>query len=361
MVRLLGAGGPPLHRVRTGLEFAVSRPPRRRRHARPARGARRRARPSSSVCPTTVARRAWPARTSGGTGTGWPGELAGDAIPIASRIVQLAEYVEVAHRIGGVDGGRRAWPSGARQAVRSERSSRRSARDADEIFDGLDDVGSWDGGDRRRAGARRRALDATRVRRGAALAIADFVDLKSPYTLGHSHGGRRARRPRPARTLGLAGRRGARPLHRAGLVHDFGRLGVSNSIWDKPGPLGAGEWERVRLHPYFTERMLQQSDALAPLAPDRGAAPRAPRRLRLPTRACPAAPSRRSARILGAADAYQAMREPRPYRPALDRRRCRRRAARRRARPAASTATPSTRCSPRPATASRAAGKVPPG
>ena len=48
-------------------------------------------------------------------------------------------------------------------------------------------------------------------------------------------------------------------------MHDFGRLGVSNSIWDKRGPLGAGEWERVRLHPYFTERMLQQSDALAPL------------------------------------------------------------------------------------------------
>ena len=61
-------------------------------------------------------------------------------------------------------------------------------------------------------------------------------------------------------------------LHRAGLVHEFGRLGVSNAIWDKPGPLGAGEWERVRLHPYYAERMLQQSDALAPLGSDRGAA-----------------------------------------------------------------------------------------
>ena len=56
-----------------------------------------------------------------------------------------------------------------------------------------------------------------------------------------------------------------RTLRRAGLVHDFGRLGVSNSIWDKPGPLGAGEWERVRMHPYLTERMLHQSAALAPL------------------------------------------------------------------------------------------------
>ena len=52
---------------------------------------------------------------------------------------------------------------------------------------------------------------------------------------------------------------------RAGLVHGFGRLGVSNAIWDKRGPLGAGEWERVRMQPYLTERMLHQSATLAPL------------------------------------------------------------------------------------------------
>ena len=46
---------------------------------------------------------------------------------------------------------------------------------------------------------------------------------------------------------------------RAGLVHDLGRLGVSNAIWEKPGPLGAGEWERIRMHPYLTERILCQS------------------------------------------------------------------------------------------------------
>ena len=54
-------------------------------------------------------------------------------------------------------------------------------------------------------------------------------------------------------------------LRRAGFVHGFGRLGVSNSIWDRPGPLSAGEWERVRIYPYLTERMLHQSAALAPL------------------------------------------------------------------------------------------------
>ena len=48
-------------------------------------------------------------------------------------------------------------------------------------------------------------------------------------------------------------------MRRAGLVAGFGRLGVSNAIWDKPGPLSAAEWERVRLYPHYTERMLHRS------------------------------------------------------------------------------------------------------
>jgi HD-GYP domain-containing protein (c-di-GMP phosphodiesterase class II) len=116
-------------------------------------------------------------------------------------------------------------------------------------------------------------------------------------------------------TMGLSAA-DVRTLRRAGLVHDFGRLGVSNSIWDKPGPLGAGEWERVRMSPYITERMLQQSAVLAPLA-----AIAVQHRERLDGSGYPRALSGAAisgpARILGAADAYQAMREPRPYREAL--------------------------------------------
>jgi DNA-binding CsgD family transcriptional regulator len=104
-------------------------------------------------------------------------------------------------------------------------------------------------------------------------------------------------------------------LRRAGLVHDFGRLGVSNAIWDKPAALGAGEWERVRMHPYFAERMLRQSEALAPLGRivvqhcERMDGSGYPRGLSGKSISVPA-------RLLGAADAYQAMREPRPYRAA---------------------------------------------
>src|SRR5439155_2241739 len=146
----------------------------------------------------------------------------------------------------------------------------------------------------------------------ALLAIANFVDLKSPYTLGHARA-----------VADLAAQAGAqldmpedavRTLRRAGLAHGLGRLGISNSIWDKRGTLGAGEWERVRMHPYLTERMLNQSEALAPLA-----AIAVQLRERLDGSGYPRGLSgpaiSHSARVLGAADAYQAMREPRPHRP----------------------------------------------
>jgi DNA-binding CsgD family transcriptional regulator len=99
-------------------------------------------------------------------------------------------------------------------------------------------------------------------------------------------------------------------------VHGLGRLGVSNSIWDKRGPLGVGERERVRMQPYLTERMLHQSPALAPLG-----AIAVQLRERLDGSGYPRGLSGGAvlppARILGAADAYQAMCEPRPHRPAF--------------------------------------------
>ena len=143
--------------------------------------------------------------------------------------------------------------------------------------------------------------------------MANFVDLKSPCTLGHARA--------VAGYAAAAGRqlgwpeRDVQTLRQAGLVHGLGRLGVSNSIWDKPGPLGAGEWERVRLFPYLTERMLRQSAWLAPLG-----AIAVQLRERLDGSGYPRGLSGAAisppARILAAADVYQSMREPRPYRPA---------------------------------------------
>jgi HD-GYP domain-containing protein (c-di-GMP phosphodiesterase class II) len=55
-------------------------------------------------------------------------------------------------------------------------------------------------------------------------------------------------------------------LEVAALLHDLGRVGISNAIWEKPGPLTHAEWEQVRLHPYHSERILSRSEALRPMA-----------------------------------------------------------------------------------------------
>ena len=149
----------------------------------------------------------------------------------------------------------------------------------------------------------------------ALLAIANFVDLKSPYTSGHS--GAVADLAAEAGATARAAGAEVRDLRRAGLVHDFGRLGVSNAIWDKRGPLGAGEWERVRLHP--TSR---SACCTAPTRSRHWARSRVQHCERLDGSGYPRGLSgtaiSRAARILGAANAYQAMREPRPHRPRTD-------------------------------------------
>jgi HD-GYP domain-containing protein (c-di-GMP phosphodiesterase class II) len=306
MVRLIGSGSSPLHRFRTGLEFAISGHREvndmMTRHAALARelGVQL-GLPEAVLDALGGSYERW-------DGRGWPGHLKGDVIPMASRVVQLAEFVEVAHRVGGTD----------TAVALAER--RRATQfdpllvdtlvlDAAKIFGQIDDASSWD-----------TVIDAEPSLSialsdeqcdDALLAISRFVDMKSPYTVGHSLAVAELAAA-AGQQLGLPGDE-VHTLHRAGLVHNFGRLGVSNSIWDKRGPLGAGEWERVRMHPYFSERMLQQSPTLAPLARivaqlrerlDGSGYPRGLTGSAISTHAG----------ILGAADSYQAMREPRPYR-----------------------------------------------
>ncbi len=137
--------------------------------------------------------------------------------------------------------------------------------------------------------------------------FADFVDMKSPCMAGHSRG---------VAALAGHGSIDGKNLRQAGLVHDLGRMSVPNGIWDKPGPLTDGEWERVRLHPYYTERILERCPALKPLATcaamhherlDGSGYHRGSHRPEIS----------HDARILAAADAYQAMTQPRAFRQAL--------------------------------------------
>jgi HD-GYP domain-containing protein (c-di-GMP phosphodiesterase class II) len=309
-LRAIGASHPPLHRFRVGLEFLISG---HREvdgmiasHARLAKAlAEQLGLPQKVADAVGAAYEQW-------DGRGWPGALAGAEIPIASRIASLAEYVEVAHRMGGVSGvvalaetrGGKQFDPALSMLLRDHGST---------IVEGLDSVRAWDSVVSQEPAL---AILLTDEQFDAALlALANFIDLKSPYTLGHS-----------ASVAQLASATGSSlglpavevsTLRRAGLVHAFGRLGISNSIWDKPGPLGAGEWERVRMQPYFTDRMLNQSPALAPLANIVAQC-----RERLDGSGYPRGLSgnsiSRAGRILAATDVYQALREPRPHRAAYD-------------------------------------------
>ena len=306
-LRRLGAGKPPLHRFRIGLEFVVSGH-RDFDGMIDEHAARARALGEELGLPDDVLD-ALAASYETWDGRGWPGELKGDRIPIAARIAQLAEFAEVANRVGGIE----AATAMARKRAGKQFDPALAAllcANADEILGGLDSIVTWDAV----IGAEP-ALGVSLTGEGfdsALQAIASFVDLKSPYTLGHSLAVADLA-SQAAAQLGLSPAE-VRTLRRAGLVHDFGRLGVSNAIWDKQGPLGAGEWERVRTSPYLTERMLHGSEALAPLGAiavqhcERQDGSGYPRGLS-------GNAISRSARILGAADVYQAMREPRPYRP----------------------------------------------
>jgi len=146
----------------------------------------------------------------------------------------------------------------------------------------------------------------------ALTAIADFADIKSTWTRGHSRGVARLV-DGAAQQAGLDhGRRHL--LRSAALVHDIGRVGVASGIWDKPGPLTREQFERVRLHTYLTERILDQCPFLASLAPIAGA-----HHERLDGsgyhRGAAAAQLPDGSQLVAAADAYHAMTEARPHRP----------------------------------------------
>jgi HD-GYP domain-containing protein (c-di-GMP phosphodiesterase class II) len=148
----------------------------------------------------------------------------------------------------------------------------------------------------------------------AFMAIAALTGLKSPWFREHSTGVAELAEAAAWR-LGLS-LASVTLVRRAALAHDLGRVGVSNAIWEKPGPLGFGEWERVRLHPHYTERAFAQSPTLAPIGILAGS-----HHERLDGsgyhRGTRGPALDQTARILAAADCYGAMREARPYREAL--------------------------------------------
>jgi HD-GYP domain-containing protein (c-di-GMP phosphodiesterase class II) len=241
---------------------------------------------------------------------GVPDGVGGEAIDRQVRLFHLADTVEVYYRAGGVDA--------AVEVTRARRGRQFDPEMADafcaeaaQILADLDAVAECEELIEAEPGLRRelteRELDATFE------VVGDFTDLRSPTRAGHSRGVARLAST-AARLCGLPDAEVV-TLRRAALVHDVGMHGVPASILDKAGPLTGAESERMRLHSYWTERVLARPAALArigaiaSLASERSDGSGYHRGL-----AGAAIPA--TGRILAAADACQAMTEPRPYRSA---------------------------------------------
>lgn len=246
-------------------------------------------------------------------GRGRPDGLAGDAIPLFARIALLAQIVDV------------FYTSSGRQAALDELARRRGHWLDPELVDALVAVADdafW-------AELASEGLNTTVLALepasqmvpldedyldDIAAAFGQIVDSKSPYTSGHS--------ARVAlyvdlmgETMGLSAER-RRWLKRGALLHDIGKLGVSNSILDKPGKLDGEEWAAVQAHAFYTEAILSRIDAFAELARVAGAHHERldgtgyPRGLR-------AEDISTETRIITCADIFDAITAARPYRGAV--------------------------------------------
>jgi HD-GYP domain-containing protein (c-di-GMP phosphodiesterase class II) len=247
-------------------------------------------------------------------GRGRPNGRRGEEIPLLGRIICLAQTMEV---FASVDGAR-----GALDVARSRRGSWFDPALVDvcatlereiDVWYALDEWGlheavrDFEPGDVDLL-AGPGALD--RI----ASAFAAVVDAKSHYTALHS-ARVTAIAVQMAESLGMEAQ-AVVELRRAALLHDLGKLSVPNSILDKPGPLTAEEWETMRLHPYYTQRILDHVSGFQELA---FVASSHHERLdgRGYFRGLRAEQIPLGARILAVADIFEALTAERPYRPAL--------------------------------------------
>jgi HD-GYP domain-containing protein (c-di-GMP phosphodiesterase class II) len=147
-----------------------------------------------------------------------------------------------------------------------------------------------------------------------AAAFGDLADLKSPYFHGHATKVARLAVAAGGRA-GLASR-DVRRLEVAALLHDVGRVGTPNAVWEKEAALTRAEWEQVRMHSYHAERVLATARSLEPMAQIAGM-----HHERMDGagyhRGCRGADVSFPSRLLAAADAFVAMSSARAYRPAM--------------------------------------------
>jgi len=245
----------------------------------------------------------------------WDGKVfalpAGEGVSRISRITHLIRVAQI-HALGG-------GPSVAAEVVQKRSGGEFDPKLADafleiypELFATLADGSIWD--QALAAEPQPHRLVAQSHLEDLTLAIADFTDIKSPFTLGHS---RRvaALAERAGRNMGLDAN-DLQHLRLAGYVHDLGGVSLPQRVWMKSGRLNRPELEAVRLHPYQTERILSCCQSLRPLGALAGF-----HHERLDGsgyhRAISATGQGQPARILATVEVYQSLQEERSWRPAF--------------------------------------------
>ena len=187
-------------------------------------------------------------------GKGHPQGLSADRIPFGSRTALLSQVVDVFHHLGGRD-----------RAIREIRSRSGTWFDpalVDLFLAESRDPDFWRALAPEGLEERVQALEPEEtllfiddpMLDRIAEVFARIIDVKSPYTHGHS---RRVGRFGEilGRSMGLAPDTTAW-IRRGALLHDLGKLGISNAILDKPGKLTPEEWQEIRKHPLYTEQIL---------------------------------------------------------------------------------------------------------
>lgn len=247
-------------------------------------------------------------------GSGHTQKLRSTFIPVGARIISLSQTAEHFYSLGG--------PQKALQVVR-ERSGKWFDPDVARAFEELArDESFWH--DVGREDLKHLLLQMEPPNPCAYIdearlddvidAFAEAVDVKSPFTGNHSRGVATIAEG-IARKLGMPEDQ-VRDVHRAALLHDLGKMGVSNTILDKPAKLNDVEWERMRLHTHFTQRILEDCAPLHKLAPVSGGHHermdgkgyhRQVKGEQIPP----------EARVLAVADVFHALSEDRPYRKGL--------------------------------------------
>lgn len=245
-------------------------------------------------------------------GSGGPRRLKGEEIALAARVFNVAHQADLFNRIGGVDAAVAVLRRGRGRAYDPHLADE-FCRIAPRLLSRVESEPAWDAVLAAEPGRMRwlapdelEAVEET---------IADFADIRSPYTIGHSSGVANLAQA-AARGTGLS-EVDAATLRRAGLLHDLGRSGVPAAIWNRKETLTPRERERIAEHPSLTELVLARSAALGQLGTLAGL-----HHERIDGsgyRRVPASFQPPAAQILAAADTYHTKIEPRPHRPAVGR------------------------------------------